>query len=196
MIKLGITGGIGSGKSTVSEIFSLCGVPVYIADKESKRLTETSDIIREQLINMFGRELFANGVLNKSLLASYIFNNKEKLDAVNNIIHPVVKNDFCEWLLFNKNNMVVAQEAAILFESGFNRLMDKIVMVYTPLEMRIERVMLRDKVSREKVLERIQNQMPDEKKVELSDFVIVNDGTVSVIEQVLGIIKKLESEAI
>lgn len=196
MIKLGITGGIGSGKSTVSEIFSLCGVPVYIADKESKRLTETSDIIRERLINIFGCELFANGVLNKPLLASHIFNDRKKLDIVNNIIHPVVKNDFCEWVRFNEKHNVVAQEAAILFESGFNTLMDKVVMVYTPLEMRIERVMERDKVSREKVLERIQNQMPDEKKVELSDFVIVNDGTMSVIEQVLGIINKLESETI
>ena len=102
MIKLGITGGIGSGKSTVSELFMLCGVPVYIADTESKRLAATSPVIREQLVNLFGEELFANGILNKAMLASYIFNDKEKLKAVNKIIHPEVRKDFYEWVDKNK----------------------------------------------------------------------------------------------
>lgn len=194
MIKLGITGGIGSGKSTVSEIFSLLGVPVYIADKESKRLTKTSVVIKEQLITLFGEQLYQNEALNKALLASYIFNDKEKLDKVNKIIHPVVGNDFIEWLELHKNSEIVAQEAAILFESGFNKLVDKVIVVYTPLEIRIKRTMDRDGVSREKVQERIENQMSDEKKVELSDFVIVNDGTLSLIEQVLEIIDKLKGQ--
>lgn len=194
MVKLGITGGIGSGKSTVSELFSLLGIPVYIADKESKRLTEISVVIKEQLITLFGEELYNNGVLNKALLASHIFNDKEKLEKVNNIIHPVVADDFHKWVESNKAFEIVAQEAAILIESGFNKLVDKVIVVYTPLEIRIKRTMERDGVSREKVLERIQNQMSDEKKVELSDFVIVNDGTLSLIEQVLEIIKELKGQ--
>lgn len=195
MIKIGITGGIGSGKSTVSEIFSLCGIPVYIADKESKRLTESSPIIRKQLVLLFGEELFAGDVLNKPLLASHIFSDKEKLYKVNKIIHPVVGTDFNEWVESNHNSNIVAQEAAILFESGFDKYVDKVITVYTPLETRVKRTMMRDGITREKVLERIQNQMPDERKVELSEFVIVNDGTISLIEQVLEILNKLKSQA-
>lgn len=191
MIKLGITGGIGSGKSTVSEIFSLCGVPVYIADIESKRITETSPVVRERLIELFGEELFANGYLNKPLLASYIFNDSANLQRVNAIIHPEVEKDFYQWAIEKENCDIVAQEAAILFESGFNKLMDSVVTVYAPLEIRVQRSILRDNVSREKIMERIRNQMPDEDKIELSDFVIVNDGTISLIEQVLEIIQQL-----
>jgi dephospho-CoA kinase len=192
MIKLGITGGIGSGKSTVSEILTLCNVPVYIADVESKRLVATSPVIKEKLIHIYGEELFEGGVLNKALLASHIFNDKAKLEQVNAIIHPEVEKDFKEWVINHIHYPVIAHEAAILFESGFNKLMDKIVMVYTPLEIRLERTMKRDNTTREKVLERIQNQMPDEKKARLSDFVIVNDGAHSLIEQALDILKQVK----
>lgn len=192
MLKLGITGGIGSGKSTVSEIFSLCGVPVYIADIHSKKLVATSPVIRKELVGMFGKALFENNVLNKALLASHIFNDKAKLEAVNAIIHPVVEQDFQQWLARHSQYEIIAHEAAILFESGFNKLVDKVVMVYTPLEIRIERTMKRDNTSREKILERIQSQMPDEDKVKLSDYVIVNDGVQSLIEQVLNILKQLK----
>ncbi|MFT3994290.1 MAG: dephospho-CoA kinase [Dysgonomonas sp.] len=192
MIQVGITGGIGSGKSTISEIFSLCGVPVYIADKESKKLTNSSPIIREKLIKNFGDTIYANGVLNKSLLASYIFGNKNNLELVNSIIHPEVEKDYLNWVVNNKKYNIVAKEAAILFESGFQKFVDKVIMVYTPLEMRIERTMKRDGISREKVLERINNQMSDEKKIKLSDFVIVNDGTESLIGQVISILNQLK----
>lgn len=193
MIKLGITGGIGSGKSTVSQIFSLSGVPVYIADIESKRLVATSPTIREKLINLFGEELYSGGVLNKPLLASHIFNDKKKLEIVNAIIHPEVERDFIEWVKKHAQCNIVAHEAAILFESGFNRMMDKVLMVYTPLDIRIERTMLRDNLPKEKVMERIQNQMSDEEKAKLSDFVIVNDNTKSLIEQVTNIIQELKT---
>ncbi|MDR1881437.1 MAG: dephospho-CoA kinase [Prevotella sp.] len=191
MIKLGITGGMGSGKSTVSEIFFLCGIPVYIADAESKRLTAESPVIREKLIRIYGEKLFEGGVLNKALLASFIFNDRNRLEQVNAIIHPEVEKDFREWAVSHKHYPVVAHEAAILFESGFDTLMDKMIMVYAPLETRLERTIKRDGVTREKVLERIQNQMPDEEKARLSDFVIVNDGTRSLIEQVLDILKQI-----
>lgn len=193
MIKLGITGGIGSGKSTVSQIFSLSGIPVYIADIESKRLVATSPTIRKKLINLFGEELYSGGVLNKPLLASHIFNDKKKLEIVNAIIHPEVERDFIEWVKKHAQCNIVAHEAAILFESGFNRMMDKVLMVYTPLDIRIERTMLRDNLPKEKVMERIQNQMSDEEKAKLSDFVIVNDNTKSLIEQVTNIIQELKT---
>jgi len=191
MIILGITGGIGSGKSTVSRLFDMYDIPVYIADTESKRLVATSPVIQKKLTGLFGKDLYADGILNKALLASHIFNDKEKLETVNAIIHPVVAEDFRLWLKKHQYKKIVAHEAAILFESGFNKLMDKVVMVYTPLEMRIQRTIARDNTSREKVLERIQNQMPDEEKAELSDFVIVNDDTRSLIEQVTNIIQQL-----
>lgn len=192
MIRLGITGGIGSGKSTVSEIFSLCGVPVYIADIESKKLVATSPIIREKLIEMFGKELYDNNILNKTLLASYIFNDKNKLNVVNAIIHPEVEKDFRKWVVAHSQYDIIAHEAAILFESGFDKLVDKVVTVYTPLDIRIERTIKRDNTSHEKVLERIQNQLADEDKVKLSDFVIVNNESQSLIEQVLDVIKQLK----
>lgn len=196
MIKLGITGGIGSGKSTISEIFSMFDIPVYIADIESKRIVAESPIIKDKLISLFGDDLYKNSILDKVKLANLIFNDKAKLEIVNSIIHPEVKKDFEQWVEKNKQYPIVAQEAAILFESGFNKLMDKVVMVFAPLEMRIQRTMIRDKMPFEKVAERIKNQMPDEDKVKLSDFVIVNDGTISTIEQVSKIIHKLEKSCI
>jgi len=192
MTVLGITGGIGSGKSVVSQLLSLNGISVYIADTESKRLVSTSPAIREKLIHLFGEEIYAGGVLNKPFLASYIFNDKKVLETVNAIIHPEVGKDFQQWLQLHNRYDIVAQESAILFESGFNRLVDKVIMVYTPLEIRIRRVMERDNITRDKVLERIQNQMTDEEKVKLSDFVIVNDGTKSLIGEVFNILQQIK----
>lgn len=192
MIILGITGGIGSGKTTVTNIFSLMKVPVYIADIESKRITASSPIVRKKLIELFGEELYNGTELNKSLLASHIFTDSQKMNTVNAIIHPEVEKDFKQWLIKNKDEKVVIHEAAILFESGFNKLVDKIITVYTPLEERIERTMKRDNSSREEVINRINNQMSDEKKKELSDFVIVNNEKESLIEQVTTILNKLE----
>lgn len=194
MIKLGITGGIGSGKSTVSQIFATLGIPVYIADIESKRLTDTSPVIKEKLITLFGPNLYPDNKLDKKKLASLIFNNKEYLEKVNAIIHPEVAKDFQNWVIKHKNHKIIAKEAAILFESGFNTFVDKTIMVYTPLEMRIERTMKRDNADRENVMNRIKNQMPDEEKAKLSDFVIVNDNSQSLIEQVLKTISELNKQ--
>lgn len=191
MIKLGITGGIGSGKSTVARIFSLWGIPIYIADTESKRLVNTSSQIREQLINLFGDEIYQDDLLNKNLLASYIFNDTLLLEKVNQIIHPVVAQDFTEWTKRQENSPIVGEESAIIFEAGINKHLDKIITVYAPLELKLERIIEREQTTREKVLERIKNQMDDQEKVKLSDFVIVNDNKSSLIEQVADIIKQL-----
>lgn len=191
---LGITGGIGSGKSTVSEIFTLLGVPVYIADTESKRITETSSIVRNKLIEQFGEQLYNGNTLNKALLASIIFNDKNKLSIANSIIHPEVAKDFEMWCNKRKHIPIKAKEAAILFETGMNKFVDKMVMVYTPLDMRIDRVMKRDSTTRENVIARINNQMSDEEKRDLSDFVIYNDNQTSLIEQVVGILKQIKED--
>ncbi len=192
-IILGITGGIGSGKSTVSTILKLCGIPVYIADVESKKLTDSSAEIKKQLIELFGKEIYsADAKLNKALLASHIFADKEKLNKVNSIIHPVVKNDLCEWIASNVSHHVVATESAILFESGFDSIVDKTILVYTPLEERISRIVKRDSSSYDKAIERIKSQMPDEDKIKLVDHVIVNDESKSLIEQTLSVISNLK----
>lgn len=192
MIILGITGGIGSGKTTVTNIFSVMNIPVYIADIESKRITATSPIVRKKLKELFGKELYDGEVLNKQLLASHIFTDSKKMNKVNAIIHPEVEKDFKAWLVKHRDEKIVIHEAAILFESGFNQLVDKIITVYTPLEERVKRTMKRDKSTREEVLNRINNQMSDEKKKELSDFVIVNTNDQSLIKQAIEILKKLE----
>lgn len=192
MIKLGITGGIGSGKSTISEIIKLLDIPVYIADIESKKLTESSPVIRQKLIEAFGDNLYNGTTLNKPLLASYIFNDKEKLSIANSIIHPEVDKHFCSWVDEKKSDTVVAVETAILFESGMNRFTDKVLMVYTPLEERIRRTMLRDNTSRAKVEERIASQMSDEEKAEKADYIIYNDEKSSLIKQCTDLINKLK----
>lgn len=188
---LGVTGGIGSGKSTVSKLLTLYGVPVYVADVESKILTANSPVIRTRLINAFGKELYQDSILNKQLFANIIFNDSNKLALANSIIHPEVEKHFREWCLKYSNYPIVAQESAILFESGFNTLVDKIVMVYTPLEERIERVMRRDNISRERVLERINSQMSDEEKAQKADFIIRNDEEVFLIPQVESLLETL-----
>ena len=191
MIILGITGGIGSGKTTVTNILYLLDIPVYIADIESKRITDTSPTVREKLIKLFGRELYQEDKLNKPLLASLIFGNEENLTKVNAIIHPEVRNDFDEWVKKNKDKKVIAIESAIMFESGFYKFVDKKITVYTPLEMRIERAMKRDNTPKDKILSRINSQMPDEEKKELSDFVIVNDNKHSLIGQTISLLDKI-----
>lgn len=191
MIKLAITGGIGSGKSVVSEILKLYGIPVYIADDESKRLTESSEEIREKLTEKFGNDIYEGGKLNKPLLASIIFNDKEKLKTVNSIIHPVVRADLSEWLESYADSKIIASESAILFESGFNAMFDKVITVYTPLEIRIKRIMSRNNTSYDNAKQRIESQMPDEEKVKLSDFVIDNSGNISLLQQIESVLTKL-----
>ncbi len=195
MIILGITGGIGSGKSTISELLLILGIPVYIADLESKKLTNNSSVIRKELIKLYGKDIYNDdGLLNKIKLASIIFNDKKQLQKVNALIHPEVKNNLREWIMNNKENDIVAYESAIMFESGFHKLTNKILTVYTPLEIRINRIIKRDNSSREKALERIKSQMDDEERIKLSDFVIVNDDTKSLIDQVLETLTRLNQE--
>lgn len=192
MIKIGITGGIGSGKSVVASLLALYGVPVYIADEESKRLTNTSPVIREGLIALLGREIYTDQGLDKKSLASRIFSDPELLKRVNSIIHPEVDRHFSAWVE-RQTTPLCAIESAILYESGFYKVVDASLMVYAPKELRIERALSRDTVSRKEIERRINNQMPDEEKKERSDYIIYNDGKRALIPQVGGLIRHLLS---
>ena len=190
MIKIGITGGIGSGKSVVANILSLSGVPVYIADEESKKLTNHSPIIREKLIALFGKEIYSVEGLNKKLLASHIFHDPQQLQQVNQIIHPEVNRHFLEWV--NKQTtQICAIESAILFESGFDKVVDVSLMVYAPKGLRIERASKRDAAAKAEIERRINNQMADELKKDRSDYVIYNDDQHLLISQVEAFISQI-----
>ena len=190
MIILGITGGIGCGKSVVVSLLQTMGIPTYIADDEAKRLTNTSPVIRSSLIAHFGQDIFVDNILNKQKLASLIFGNADHLKLVNSIIHPIVATDFVQWSESHKTHRCVVMEAAILFESGFNRFMDVIWSVYAPLEVRIRRIMHRGNTSYESVIQRINNQLPDEEKCRLADDVIYNDDAEAILPQVEFLLKK------
>lgn len=192
MIKIGITGGIGSGKSVVASLLQLYGIPVYVADTESKILTDNSPVIREKLTALFGNDIYTEKGLNKKLLASLIFGNPECLQKVNKIIHPEVNRHFSEWTK-RQTSDICAIESAILFESGFDKVVDKSLMVYAPAELRIERAILRDTVSREEIIRRIDNQMPDEIKRDRSDYVIYNDDIQALLPQIEKLLASLQN---
>lgn len=195
MIKVGITGGIGSGKSVVAALLSVMGVPVYIADKESKRLTSTSPEIRKKLLSLFGETVFSGSQLNKQVLAALIFSDKKNLEEVNRIIHPVVLQDFLHWTE-QQTTPFVAMESAILFESGFNTFVDVILTVTAPIDVRIDRIQQRDGLTKEQILQRLANQWPEEEKLKRSDFVLCNDNEQALIPQVIQVLPALKKKFI
>lgn len=192
MICIAITGGIGSGKSYVSALLEKRGIPVYNADNESKRLTAENAEIRRGLVSLLGEEVYAEGVLNKPVLASYLFANAENAARVNAIIHPCVKKDFKQWMEMHAERELVALESAILYESGFDDVVDSVLMVYAPKELRLKRAMLRDAASREQIEARMNAQMDDEEKRRKADFVVYNDGTLPLEEQLTSVINQIK----
>jgi dephospho-CoA kinase len=188
---IGLTGGIGSGKSVVAKLFETMGIPVYDTDKEAKRITSTSLLIRECLSKKFGQELYQDGQLNKSLLASLIFENKENLNYVNAIVHPEVQKDFVCWKEQYKNSRCIAIESAILFESGFDKITDVSINVSAPLEKRIERIQMRDQINRKDILNRIENQMSEDERIRKADYTIMNDDCQALLPQVKKTLKQI-----
>jgi len=170
---IGLTGGIGSGKSTILKYFESQGIPIYIADTEAKKIME-SELVIGNIIDAFGKDTIENGKVNRSKLSSLVFNNPEKLKKLNSIIHPEVKNHFTNWVKKHEDFPIVIKEAAILFESGSYKDCDKIILVTAPKEIRIQRVINRDGISKEEVEARMKNQWTDEQKIPLSDFIIEN----------------------
>ena len=194
---VGLTGGIGSGKTTIANLFALhFSIPIYIADTKAKELVANNKQLQQEIVTLLGEEAFVEGRYNTSFVAQEVFSNKEKLDKLNAIIHPYVQQDFLQWKQSQQAPYVI-KEAAILFESGSYRDCDFIIMVTAPLEERIKRVMLRDKIDRETVEKRIKNQWNDEKKIELSTFVIENreiDKNLDKIEIIDSKIVKMTAE--
>ncbi len=183
---IGITGGIGSGKSVVSRLLEVLGVPVYIADTEAKRLMHTDSRIREGLSNMFGAAIYSDGKLDKAQLARSMFGHSDRLAQVNALVHPLVREDFRRWVALQRESgcHVVGLESAILIESGFSSEVDDIWMIYAPLEVRLRRAMVRDGASENDIRKRICSQMDDEEKKNQAHHLVINDGFHLLIPQV------------
>jgi dephospho-CoA kinase len=193
MKRIGLTGGIGSGKSFIAQIIEHMGYPVYYSDARAKELTKSNPSIKTGLISLFGEEVFVGNQLNAELISSKIFHNDELRTKVNELIHPIVRADFEKWAL-NQHSALVFNEAAILFETGSYRNFDAIVLVCAPIELKIERVMNREKSSREAVLERMSKQWSDEDKMKLTDYSILNDNQTPILIQLEEIINNLLSK--
>ncbi len=191
MIRVGLTGNIGSGKSTVSKIFNVFGVPVFYSDVEA-RLLYFDDEVKRSLVLLFGKKILTNkDDVDTKMLASIIFSDKNALKTLTELIHPLVFNKYESWCNTFGDKPITIHESAIIFENNLQNYFDYVINVTAPIDIRISRVMLRDSVSREMVLERIANQMEDSAKVKLSDFNIVNDGKQFLIPQVEKIYNKI-----
>jgi len=190
---IGLTGGIGSGKSTIAKYIESLGIPVYIADTEAKKIMD-SEVIIGKIIDVFGEDVIENDKISKSKLSKLVFSNPKKLEELNKIIHPEVYSHFSEWVQKHQNFPLVIKEAAILFESGSYKDCDKIILVTAPKQIRIERVMQRDSVTQEAVEARMNNQWDDERKKALSDFIIVNVDIQSAYKNADAIISTLKNQ--
>lgn len=190
---IGLTGGIGSGKTSIAKYFEQNGIPVYIADDRAKMVSSKPEVVKK-IITAFGNEILDNNKsISKEKLSNIVFTDKKKLQLLNSIIHPEVKKDFIEWVKM-QNKPFVIKEAAILFESGSYKDCDLIITITAPIEERIKRVMLRDNISREKVLDRISNQWSDEERIKKSDFIIENTSLTAAYEQVNKILVSLKNQ--
>jgi len=191
LLKIGITGGIGSGKSVVSECVRIMHIPVYNADEASKNILKTNTSIQDKLKKLLGEEIFSNGELNKARMASLIFNDPDLLARTNAIIHPAVFDDFNRWSDCQRSN-IVACESAIIFESGINHFLDYVITVFAPEQIRIKRTELRDNITEEQVKSRIKNQLSDEERINRSDFVLINDCREAIIPQLREILERIK----
>lgn len=189
MLKIGITGGIGSGKTTVARIFEVLGIPVYYADEAAKKLMVENTALKSAIITAFGNEAYKDDKLNREFLAATVFNNSEKLQILNSLVHPATIKDAWDW--FGKQSApYVIKEAALIFESGSQKDLDHVIGVKSPEDIRIQRAMLRDHITNEQVKARMDKQMNEEEKLRLCDSVIINDEQQMVIPQVLALHKK------
>lgn len=192
--RIGITGGIGSGKTTVCNIFETFGIPVYYADQNAKKLMNSNPYVKKSIKNILGNSAFyKNGQPNKAFIASKIFSDKNLLSQINQIIHPAVQREAERWAeQFNKSIIpYVLNEAALLVENGGYRSLDALIVVTCPEDIRIKRVMKRDSISHAEVMKRIKNQLPEEEKIKVADYLIINDGNLPLIPQIWAIHQKI-----
>lgn len=194
-LKVGLTGGIGSGKSVVARIFENLGVPVYYADQAAKALYVTDEALKNAVIQEFGEQAYVNGALNREYISSIVFSSPEKLEQLNALVHPATIRDAAKWLSVQTTPYAI-KEAALIFESGSHRDLDLVIGVFSPAYLRIKRVMERDKITEEEIRKRMANQIEDRIKMKLCDFMITNDEKQLLIPQVLTIHQKILSLAI
>lgn len=192
-LKIGITGGIGSGKTTVARIFEVLGIPVYYADDAAKRIMNEDETLKQQIIKNFGEGSYTDGRLNREYLAAIVFSDKKKLAILNALVHPATIRNSIAWMKKQKTSYAI-REAALIFESGVQGQLDYVIGVSAPLELRIERAMLRDKLTRQQVQERMDRQINETIKMRLCDFVIINDEKKPVIPQVMRLHDQLSQK--
>ncbi|MDP4222695.1 MAG: dephospho-CoA kinase [Bacteroidota bacterium] len=189
-LKLGVTGGIGSGKTTICRVFTVIGIPVFSADDEARLIQDIDIEVIQKINEVAGRDLYTSGKLDRPGLARIIFNNRDLLEKVNSLIHPKVFENYRKWES-EQDAPYTVMEAAILFESGAYRLVDKILTVVTPMEERIERLIKGNKLTREQVLERVNNQIDDESRIRQSDYLVFNSENDMIIPAILGVHKEM-----
>lgn len=190
---VGVTGGIGAGKSMVTKVFSTLGIPTYDADTQAKKLMNSNAELKTAITNLFGAQAYQDDLLNRKFIASRVFTDHSLLDQLNSLVHPAVANDFQDWSL-NQKSIYVIKEAALLFEAGSYKTLDKIIVVTAPEALRINRVINRDNRSEQEVRDIIAKQWPQSEKEKLADYVITNDEQTMIIPQVLGIHQELLSK--
>jgi dephospho-CoA kinase len=186
MKKIGLTGGIGSGKSTVAHIFEVLGIPVYYADAASKRIMNENEELKDKIKKAFGEQAYSNGELNRKYLSEQVFNDSQKINLLNSLVHPATIKDALKWMQTQKTPYII-KEAALIFESGSNKDLDYVIGVKSPRDIRIKRAMARDNITAEQVEARMDKQMNEEEKIRLCDYVIVNDEQQMLISQVLAL---------
>ena len=195
VLRIGITGGIGSGKSTVAHIFNVLGIPVYDADAAAKKLMSEDEMLKKSIINAFGTGSYIEGELNRKYLSEAVFNDENKIKLLNSLVHPATIKDANEWMK-KQNAPYLIKEAALIFESGSDKFLDKIIGVKSPLSLRTERTMKRNHLTAEEVESRMKFQMNEAKKMELCDFIIENNEKEMLIPQVLHLHEKLLRQSI
>ena len=190
MLKIGITGGIGSGKSTVAKVFEVLGIPVYYADNAAKQLMNKDENLKEKITKQFGNQVYTDGKLNRKYLSEIVFNNPEKLALLNSLVHPAILKDAERWMQ-QQTTPYAIKEAALIFESGAQQHLDYVIGVTAPAPLRIHRTMQRDAITREEVVARMDKQMDDTIKMKLCHFIIKNDEQEMLLPQVIALHEKL-----
>ncbi len=190
MLQIGLTGGIGSGKSTIAKIFEVLEIPVYYADDAAKRIMNEDEDLKKEIIRHFGPESYKEGKLNRAYISSKVFDNQEKLATLNRLVHPATIQDSERWMLQQKAPYAI-KEAALIFESGLRQHLDYVIGVSSPMHMRIQRILQRDNITAEQAESRMKSQMDEAKKMALCDFVISNDETKALLPQVLALHQQL-----
>ena len=194
MLKIGLTGGIGTGKSTVAKMFKILGIPVFDADSTAKKMMNNNEELKQKIREEFGDGVYQNGTLNRKYLAEIVFNDSYKLEKLNALVHPIAIQEGIDWAA-KQNAKYLVKEAALMFEAGSAFNLDYIIGVFAPINLRIARVMQRDGISKEQVEARMKNQIDEKIKIKLCDFVINNDENSFLTSQIIDIHKKISGLA-